>query len=66
MQASISSRNLVAQQKYLEAHYILGDFSEVEINGNYAYVMASGLFNPRLSESPIFLRRSIERMYEIC
>lgn len=58
----------MARQKFPEGNFKVQDIFEENLSENYDFVVGSGIFNTRVSDSPdyqIFVRKIIRKMFEI-
>jgi SAM-dependent methyltransferase len=53
-----------ARERFPAAHFVLGDVLESALDA-HDYVMASGLFDYRTSDSPVRLRATLRRMFAL-
>jgi SAM-dependent methyltransferase len=52
----------IAQKRFPEGKFILGDFLEYEFNIKFDYVFASGIFNNRVSDNKAVFIHSLQKM----
>lgn len=55
-----------ARKKYPSAEFIVGNFLDAGFLEEYDYVIASGLFNTKITDNLNFLQSCVEKMYRIC
>lgn len=55
----------IAREHHPDARFIVGDFEENGIDGQYDWVFECGIFNRKVGQQRRFVERTLRRMYEV-
>lgn len=56
----------IARKAHPDANFIVADFEEDGVKGDYEWAFESGIFNLRISDNAKFIRNTLRRMYSVC
>ncbi|MGE5556921.1 MAG: class I SAM-dependent methyltransferase [Caulobacteraceae bacterium] len=56
----------IARKTYPDARFIVADFEDDDVDGEYDWAFASGIFTLRISDNATFIRNILRKMFSIC
>ncbi len=56
----------IARETYPDARFLVADFEEDDIGGEFDWAFAAGIFTIRISDNRRFIKSTLRKMFDVC